>query len=333
MTDSDSLYHRLFVHPLMVEGLVREFVPEVLAAGVDFARIERVPAKFHSRTGQRRDGDVIWRLPTGSGTDVYLYLLLEFQSQIDWWMAVRIQVYAGLLWQHLIDEHKLKSGDRLPPILPIVLYNSNPRWKAPTDTADLIALPEDSSLWPWQPRVRYHLLDEGAFPGDDLARRKHVVALLFRLENCRHPDALIGLIDEVIGWFRCHPDYETVKRLFVEVVRQAADKTKARDITIPEDLQEVRIMLAQHAQEWKEEWIAEGVAKGMAKGIAKGKAEGKAEVLLRLLGRRFGPLAPGIEDRIRVAECDVLDDWADRVLDAHTVTEVFRLPVAAEQKT
>jgi len=92
-------------------------------------------------------------------------------------------------------------------------------------------------------------------------------------------------------------------------------------------------MLAQHAQEWKEEWIAEGVAKGMAKGIAKGKAEGKAEVLLRLLGRRFGPLAPGIEDRIRVAECDVLDDWADRVLDAHTVTEVFRLPVAAEQKT
>ncbi len=38
MADSDALYHRLFSHPLMVEQLVREFVPEAMAAGRGWGR-------------------------------------------------------------------------------------------------------------------------------------------------------------------------------------------------------------------------------------------------------------------------------------------------------
>jgi len=48
MTDADTLYHRLFSHPLMVEQLVRDFVPDAMAVGLDFARMERVSAKFHA---------------------------------------------------------------------------------------------------------------------------------------------------------------------------------------------------------------------------------------------------------------------------------------------
>jgi hypothetical protein len=38
MPESDSLYHRLFLHPRMVEEIVREFVPEALASGLDLGR-------------------------------------------------------------------------------------------------------------------------------------------------------------------------------------------------------------------------------------------------------------------------------------------------------
>ena len=68
------------------EQFVRDFVPVAMSAGLDFSRMERVNAKFHGRGGRRREGDVIWRVPTECGGDVYLYLMLEFQSQIDWWM-------------------------------------------------------------------------------------------------------------------------------------------------------------------------------------------------------------------------------------------------------
>ena len=105
MPDSDSLYHRLFSHPRMVEELVREFVPEALAEGLDFHLLERVNPKFHigRRATRRRESDVIWRLPTHRGGEIYFCLLIEFQSKSDWWMAVRTQVYQGLLWQQVID--------------------------------------------------------------------------------------------------------------------------------------------------------------------------------------------------------------------------------------
>ena len=169
----------------MVEELVREFVPEALAAGLDFSGLQRGNPKFHSgrRSDRRRESDVIWRLPTCQGTDIYLYLLNEFQSKSDWWMSVRTQIYQGLLWQQVIAEKKLKTGARLPPLLLLVLYNGAQRWEAPTEIRELIALSADSALWPWQPQVRYYLLDMGAFPRDDLTRRTSAAALLFRLEQ------------------------------------------------------------------------------------------------------------------------------------------------------
>jgi hypothetical protein len=97
--DSDSLYHRLFSHPHLVEELVRESVPRQLVAEFDFSGLQRVNPKFHPsrRSAWRREADVIWRLPIHAGSHIHLYLLIEFQSEIDGWMAVRTQVYQGLL--------------------------------------------------------------------------------------------------------------------------------------------------------------------------------------------------------------------------------------------
>jgi hypothetical protein len=55
----------------------------------------------------------------------------------------------------IIAEKKLKPGDRLPPVLTLVLYNGEPRWAAPAETTSMIALPQDSPLWPWQPLARH----------------------------------------------------------------------------------------------------------------------------------------------------------------------------------
>ncbi len=325
MADHDALYHRLFAHPVMVEQLIRDFIPDAMAAGLDFGRMERIGAKFHGREGRRREGDVVWRLPTQDGSDIYLYLLLEFQSQTDWWMAVRTQVYEGLLWQQIIAEKALKTGDRLPPVLLVVLYNGEPRWTAPTAVANLIALPPHSPLWPWQPQIRYHVLDMGAFPGSDLTRRDTLAALLFRLEQRRAPDELAVLIDDVVGWFRRHPSYEDLKRLFTELVRQAMEGL-GPPTAIPGDLVEMKTMLATLGESWKRQWLAEGKAIGYAEGYAEGKVEGKAELLLRLAERRFGPLPDIFRDRIRTADEATIETWADRLMDAPDLNAVFCSP-------
>jgi hypothetical protein len=65
------------------------------------------------------------------------------------------------------------------------------------------------------------LLDIGAFPKDNLARRANLLALLFGLEQRHPPQELEQLLGEVIDWFRKHEDFEQLRGLFCELVREA----------------------------------------------------------------------------------------------------------------
>jgi hypothetical protein len=319
MFSSDSLYHRLFSHPQMVHELMREFVPDAVATGVDFSGLRRINAKFHvdRPAALRREGDVIWKLPTREGADSYLYLLIEFQSETDSWMAVRTQVYLGLLYQQIIQENKLKRGARLPPLMLLVLYNGERRWNAPTGMPELIELPSDSSLWHWQPQVRYCLLDMGAFAGEDLARSDSLAALLFRLEQRQSQEGFCELIDALEGWFRGHPEFEPMKQLFDELVQQAIVSLGVQR-PIPNGLVEKKTVLATHGEYWKQQWRAEV------------RAEVQAEVLVGLLVRRFGPLEPALHARIHTADPATIASWLDRVIDAPDLRSVFETAALPE---
>jgi len=210
----------------------------------------------------------------------------------------------------------------VPPVLPVVLYNGDARWNAPTDSTDLVSLSPDSPLWHWQPRVRYHLVDEGAFPGSELARRDTLVALLFRLETCQNPADLTALVGEVIGWFRQHPGYEELKRLFHEIMQQAISGlgTRGEAVVIPDEMLEARNMLATRVQEWVRQWKAEGTAEG----IDIGEVSGRTKMLTRQLCRRFGELPADAVEQINSATAEQLDEWMDRLMDAKSLDDVFQ---------
>jgi hypothetical protein len=308
----------------MVEELVREFVPEVLAAGLDFSELQRVNAKFHSdrRLARRREGDVIWRLPTRGGADVYL--LFEFQSKSDWWMAVRTQAYQALLWQQVAAEKELKTGARLPPLLLMVLYNGVSRWNTATNVRELVALSPDSPLWPLQPQVRYHLLDVGALPGEKLAGRANLAALLFRLERPSN-EGFGELVDEVVAWFRQHPGYAELRGLFTELVSRASIKSGMTG-QIPEDLLMFKSNIPRNLERMCKVAMKRWRTEGLAEGRAEGKAEGKAEALLCLLAERFGVVKPSLHKRIVRADLGTLDRWFKRAIAAPNLPSVFAEP-------
>ena len=54
-----------------------------------------------------------------------------------------------------------------------------------------------------------------------------------------------------------------------------------------------------------------------------GRLDGERTVLERLLTRRFGPLAPSVSERLQEASASDLEAWAENVLDARAVDDVF----------
>lgn len=337
MSGHDALYHRLFSNPKMVSELLLGFVDEPWIASLDLDRMQRVNAKHIARGGRRRDGDIVWRIPLKAGGAAYLLLMLEFQSKPDRWMAVRILVYAGLLWEQIAKETRQPRGAKLPPIFPVVLYNGNPRWLSPDALADLIDLPPDSALWAWQPALRYLVIDEGRYPERELQRRETLAALLFRLENAAAPGQAPGLVNDLIEWFNQHEGFDALRSEFAAMVRRVltppAGLMDGERVT--EDLEEVRTMLVNRVVEWQAQWkkegiragrklgMQEGLQKGLERGLKQGQTEGQAAVLSRLLERRFGPLSDATRQRIASAKNRQLERWSLRLLDAASIDDVF----------
>ena len=99
---------------------------------------------------------------SASGDDrwPYLVLLIEFQSDVDHSMAVRMVTCTELFHQRLIDEGVLREHGALPPVL-IAIYSGLGPWTAPADMADLLPATE-GALAPYSPSQRYFLLDDDA---------------------------------------------------------------------------------------------------------------------------------------------------------------------------
>ena len=283
----DAAYKNLFSWPRMVEDLLRGFAAKEWSDRLDFETLQKVPAEFVSEDLRRRQGDGLWRVRFRDAGWLHVLVLLEFQSTAEPYMAVRMLVYAGLLYQDLIRRGELGPEGELPPVLPVVLYNGRSRWKAADDVAKLLA-PVDEPLARYQPSFRYFVLDERARQEDDLPRGNLVTALI-GFENSRSPEALGRAMSALSEWLR-GPEEAELKRAFLQWVLQVAAPARFRseDLSamLPQ-LEEDRTMLAEWAKEWYEEAHDRGVQQGIQQGVERGRAEERV-LLCRLASRKFG---------------------------------------------
>ena len=72
-----------------------------------------------------------------------------------------------------------------------------------------------------------------------------------------------------------------------------------------------------------EQGRVQGMEQGRVQGMEQGRVEGERAVLERLLHRRFGQLPPATAERLGRASADDLETWAENVLDAETLGDVF----------
>ena len=99
----DHHYKQLFAHAEIMRDLLIEFVPGPWVKQADFSTLERVNSSYVSDGDRQRHGDMVWRLKVGDDW-LWVYLLLEFQTRPDTWMALRMMVYHGLLAEDLVRQ-------------------------------------------------------------------------------------------------------------------------------------------------------------------------------------------------------------------------------------
>ena len=324
----DPRYKRMFSYPEMVRDLLIEYVREDWVRELDFSTLEKQNGSYVADDDRDRHDDLVWRVRWGKDW-LYVYLLLEFQSRIERFMAVRIITYLGLLYQDLIAQDKLTAGRLLPPVLPVVLYNGDHRWSAKAEIGELIErIP--GGLERYRPRMRHLVLDQKALLREDTTPElRGLVHALFRLEHSRSPQEVLATIGKLCEWLHT-PEQHRLRREFaiwiqrVLLRRKPFAKEERHDWQEVDDIGEVREMLEDRVREWEKQWEQAGIRKGVRRGMQKGVQKGEAAVLLRQIERKFGPeAAEAHRERIEQADAETLLEWSEYFVTADHVEAVF----------
>jgi hypothetical protein len=319
MKTHDPAYKTLYAHPELVADLIRGFVHEPWVEEIDFTTLERANASYVSPDWQERTGDLVWKVRLRE-TTLYVCLLFEFQSQPDAWMAARMLVYAGLLYQDLLKTPAALPQGRLPAILPLVLYNGMPGWGAATALAGLQA-PMPASLAPWQPAISYLLIDEQRYSEAELPPDPNLASAIIRLEQAgTHGEAL--RIVQLLNRWLVAPEQQGLRKDFANWMRWVLLPGRAPQLA--DELPEVQDLIDMEAiLQQTRRWDLPLIEQGRAEGRVEGEAKGQARMLRRLLRTKFGNLPGTMDERISVATTDQLETWVDRVLTAESLGAVF----------
>ena len=269
----DETYKLIFSQRAAVEELVRNFVGEDLADELDFDTLRALPTDRISGGLVQRQVDLLWKIRF-RGSWLYLLILLEFQSESDHFMALRILTYICLTYEELLRRRELKAGDKLPPVLPVTVYNGQARWRAATDISELIAR-VPTPLPRYLPRARYLLLDLQRI-GEQGRTSTDLVTSLAKMEREPSPENLRRVMRGLAGRFP-GPGFTELRKALVSWVAGAAEawqipeeelvrmRTSMEEETMYERVKEMREQV--HQDGVQRVWSVDGPKGGRSWGV------------------------------------------------------------------
>jgi predicted transposase/invertase (TIGR01784 family) len=315
-----------FENPERAAAELRVALPPFVVAQVDWTSLRAERNSVVDPELRETETDLLFSARLKDGRQVLFYVLLEHQSRVYRWMALRLLKYVVRQLEYWRRGHP--DSELLPIILPVVLYHgAEGKWTAPQRVEELFDVPEEErALWRWfLPQFGYGL-DDLTQEREEALRMRAAPALvrLVLLMLVYGRSAQLG--QRLPGWkelfneaYQAPNGEEEVTVLFHYLVRVVAKEDKATTVDMLKSL-----VGEQRAEELMgtlvEEWFEQGRQKGLDEGLLKGRAEAVLD-LLAMRGVRVDSKA-----RERILSCTdlaTLGRWFERAARATHLSEVL----------
>ncbi len=344
--DYDAIYKAYFSHPRTVRDLLSAFVADQIEGGqewlarLDLSSLQPLPTEHLDASLQRRINDLVWRVrfrdADGQPRWLPVLLMLEFQSQVDWFMALRVQSYAVRLYEDQWKDRRPGRQDRLPPILAVVVYNGPAAWKAATRLGDLVGegtrpLASGQASGPAFTGDSYVLVDLKALPR---LPKDNLVTLLAVTEGMEGPEDANEAVEEGV---RLMEPEEPVWTTYLQLLRATLQATgiDLEELENRERIEEMihsgkmRTTLQERFQAQRARLRAEGEERGLKRGLEQGEErglKGQRQLLVRLAGRKFGlhTVEPVAGLLAMIDDQDRLQDIAEWIVDCDTGSDLLQ---------
>jgi predicted transposase/invertase (TIGR01784 family) len=282
----DARYKRFFSNPILLRELLVSFVPEDFVSELDFSTLRRVDKSFVTEEYRERESDLIHEVHYRDSI-VYIFLLIEFQRNVDRLMALRFLRYICEFYQSL----KLEKNQKLPAVFPLLLYSGTRHWTAPLSIQDLI---DDRGKIPghYVPHFEYCVVDENRYSREVLMSVSNTVAALFLAEKT--PGDRLSDIDRMLYTLVEGEESGAVRELLLWL-RAVLGEARPLADELPEmaGIEEEHTMLVETIRKHDKKMFAEGRQEGLKLAALRLKEHGHSrEEIARLLGISIDEVPP-----------------------------------------
>ena len=131
-----------------------------------------------------KESDIVYRAKIGD-EEVIFFVLLEFQSTVDYSMPIRLFFYISEILRREVDPEIIKSKNKnikIPAVVPIVLYNGKKPWDAEVSFRKIVSKEElfGNSIIDFT----YNIIDiNNNYSKDTLLTLKSVTGAIFLLDQ------------------------------------------------------------------------------------------------------------------------------------------------------
>jgi predicted transposase/invertase (TIGR01784 family) len=282
----DTGYKELFSYPEFVQQLIEGFAPPEIAELMDFRTLKNHSGHYITPLFEEKFEDVVWSVEItrdGLSQQVFLYILLEFQSTVDRAMPIRLMHYVACFYDHLLKTKATTPGGGLPPVFPVVLYNGSQRWTAEQDVYDMVQPEPPGFLRAYQPHLRYYLIDEGRYSDEELGLRQTPLSGVFGVENAGQSwAALQQAVDRVVAIIQADLNKDRTDRIITRWLKRHLSRLGAEiHLDQLDSLVEDKDMLAENL----ENLVKKERLEGLEEGLEKGQREAREETARNLISR------------------------------------------------
>ena len=309
----DKSYKDLYSKKEIAIDLFKSLLNEEWTKYLTKENLTLVNKSFVTSDYEETEADIVYKANIGE-KEVYFYILLEFQSTVDYRMPLRLLFYmCEILREHAVntDYRKRDKNIKVPAVIPIVLYNGEERWNVPNEFRKIIY--NENLFGNGLLNFKYDVFDIGndeEFSKEKLIKNRNVTSAIFLLDQKMNALEFFERIKVIALYFDGLTDTERkaiknwIKNTMVdELAESAIDILNAKK-------ENVEIMVARNTfilQEMEEEAILKGMQKGMEKGMQKGMQKGMEK------GRE--------EEKVEIAK-NLLDILNDDVISLKTGLDV-----------
>lgn len=289
----DAGYKQELSKPPQFIHFMQKYVKADWCRALTPEQVELCDKEFVLEDYQKRIADLVYKIHLPE-TELYVYLIMELQSTVDFTMPFRLlTLIFGLLLKIFLEtpeKERERKEFRLPAVLPVLFYNGERRWGAETEFRRY--LKEYRYFGEYSLNFQYYLVDLSQVANDDILNTNTLIDNILALDKNRKSERLGDILDSVMKrmeelgendrisfqkWLEyvllasANKENEEAVKQLIEMIREGKGETKM--------IHGIQVII-------RDEYNR-GVNDGKEEGREEGRAEGESQKLVQQICKKL----------------------------------------------